>query len=70
MAAGLTIGHGARAEGVKAKNTTRDKDLALAMLEFAHRSAPGLAMEAEQLNQIANSLADLKTRTAEMRRFL
>jgi len=27
-------------------------------------------MEAEQLNQIAHTLADLKSRTAEMRRFL
>jgi len=27
-------------------------------------------MEAEQLNQIANTLADLKTRSAEMRRYL
>lgn len=28
------------------------------------------AMEAEQLNQIANKLADLKTRAAELRRYL
>jgi hypothetical protein len=28
------------------------------------------SMEAEQLNQIANTLADLKTRAAEMRRYL
>jgi hypothetical protein len=45
--------------------------LALAVLEFAlgnrTRDAP---MEAEQLNQIANTLADLKTRSAEMRRYL
>jgi hypothetical protein len=27
-------------------------------------------MEAEQLNQIANTLADLSTRTAELRRYL
>jgi hypothetical protein len=27
-------------------------------------------MEAEQLNQIANTLADLKSRSAEMRRYL
>jgi len=27
-------------------------------------------MEAEQLNQLANTLADLKTRSAEMRRLL
>jgi hypothetical protein len=45
--------------------------LALIVLEFAlgnrTRDAP---MEAEQLNQIANTLADLKTRSAEMRRYL
>jgi len=27
-------------------------------------------MEAERINQIANSLADLATRTAELRRYL
>jgi len=27
-------------------------------------------MEAEQLNQIANKLADLKTRASELRRYL
>jgi len=70
MAARLAIGRGAPPRGGAVKNTTRDKDLPIAVLEFAHCSAPGLAMEAEQLNQIANSLADLKTRTAEMRRFL
>jgi hypothetical protein len=31
---------------------------------------PSTSMEAEQLNQIAHTLADLKSRTAEMRRFL
>jgi hypothetical protein len=45
--------------------------LAFAVLEFVlenrTRDAP---MEAEQLNQIANTLADLKTRSAEMRRYL
>jgi hypothetical protein len=53
------------------KKVPYDKDLALAVLEFAFgnrtRDAP---MEAEQLNQIANTLADLKTRSAEMRRYL
>ena len=53
------------------KKVPCDKDLALAVLEFAlgnrTRDAP---MEAEQLNQIANTLADLKTRSAEMRRYL
>lgn len=53
------------------KKVSCDKDLALAVLEFAlgnrTRDAP---MEAEQLNQIANTLADLKTRSAEMRRYL
>ena len=53
------------------KKVPCDKDLALAVLEFAYgnrmRDAP---MEAEQLNQIANTLADLKTRSAEMRRYL
>jgi hypothetical protein len=29
-----------------------------------------LAMEAEHINQIANSLADLTTRAAELRRYL
>ena len=53
------------------KKVSCDKDLAFAVLEFAlgnrTRDAP---MEAEQLNQIANTLADLKTRSAEMRRYL
>ena len=53
------------------KKVPCDKDLALIVLEFAlgnrTRDAP---MEAEQLNQIANTLADLKTRSAEMRRYL
>jgi len=53
------------------KKVPCDKDLALAVLTFAFgnrtRDAP---MEAEQLNQIANTLADLKTRSAEMRRYL
>jgi hypothetical protein len=29
-----------------------------------------LPMEAERINQIANALTDLKTRTAELRRYL
>ena len=55
----------------RGKKVPCDKDLALAVLTFAFgirtRDAP---MEAEQLNQIANTLADLKTRSAEMRRYL
>src|SRR5690606_14857544 len=61
-----------RARGPRrcARNARRDKDLALAMLEYvaAKRRCP--PMEAEQLNLIAHTLADLKSRTAEMRRFL
>jgi hypothetical protein len=34
------------------------------------RLPPGTAMEAEALNQIANSLAGLKERSAAMRRYL
>ncbi|CAG0980224.1 hypothetical protein BURK1_01704 [Burkholderiales bacterium] len=34
------------------------------------QNAEPTPMEAEQLNQIANTLADLTSRTAEMRRYL
>jgi hypothetical protein len=50
------------------KNLPGDKDLRRRMLEFAPDE--GSPMEAEQLNQIANALADLKARAAEMRRLL
>jgi hypothetical protein len=65
------VGAAAWARPPSGKKPSCDKDLALDRARIAVRKTPaGPPMEAEQLNQIANTLADLKTRSAEMRRYL
>ncbi len=63
---------GARRPGPAAysENARRDKDLALAVVKSPVANVSVTPMEAEQLNLIAHTLADLESRTAEMRRFL
>jgi hypothetical protein len=48
-----------------------DKDLRRTAIIALHPlAARGIVMEAEQLNALANTLADLKDRTAQLRRYL
>jgi hypothetical protein len=48
----------------------RDKDLRSRMVEYSPPNRRTRPMEAEQLNQIATTLADLASRSTEMRRYL
>ena len=53
-----------------AKNPRCVRDLGPDMVESPIVETRDRPMEAEQLNLIANTLADLKNRSAEMRRYL